>query len=336
MFSHTHQERLPVGVSAYSLPLCCGFMRRAGQPAVQKRLTAWDLIELASTCGLASVEMPLQDMLPDLSIGTLARVRETLERANLDLVVDTGVVDVEALQALLPLAARAGARVVRATLSTILEGARAQLPGGWAAHLDEMRRRIIALRPLLATYDVTLAIENHQDATSDDLLLLCEAGRDRVGITLDVANPLAVGEEPLHFARKVGPWVRNVHLKDYRLYLTRSGYRLVRCALGEGSIPFAELLPLLRQVAPHATQHIELAALYARHIRLLENDWWIGYPPRDVREVVPALHFAAAHARPAGEAWQTPWERDAPVEETAQYERDQFEMSVRYLQTLIV
>jgi sugar phosphate isomerase/epimerase len=241
---------------------------------------------------------------------------------------------VETLRTLLPLAARAGAKVVRAMLSTILEGARFSLSGGWFDYMREMRRRVREVVPLLEEYDLHLAIENHQDATSDDLIELCEAGGPRIGVTLDVSNPLAVAEEPLQFARKLGPLIRNVHLKDYQVFPTGSGYRLVRCTLGEGVIAFGELLPILREVAPAATLHIELAALYARHIRLLQDEWWQGYPPRDVREVIPALRLVARHARPAGEEWRTPWETGAPAAEVARYERDQFDRSVRFLRSL--
>src|SRR5687768_3777146 len=158
---------------------------------------AYDLMTLAAERNLSCVALPIGRLLPDLSDSTINDLRARLEDAGLELVVDTGVIDVEALRELLPAARRAGARVVRATLSTILEGARAGLPGGWSAYLDEMRWRIVELRPLLEQHDLILAIENHQDATSDDLLDLCAAGGPHVGVTLDVANPLAVAEEPL-------------------------------------------------------------------------------------------------------------------------------------------
>jgi sugar phosphate isomerase/epimerase len=297
-------------------------------------MDAFGLLALAARKELSGIETPLASMLPDLSTETIDQFRTALEKAGLALVVDTGVVDVDSLRTLLPLAERAGAKTVRATVSAILEGARTTLPGGWEDHLREIRRRVVELRPLLEAYDLMLALENHQDTTSDELIELCEAGGPRVGVTLDVVNPLAVGEEPLAFARKVGPLIRNVHLKDYRIYPTPSGYRLVRCALGDGVAPFPELLEVLREVAPEPTMHIELAALYARHIRLLEDDWWDGFPPRDVRDALPALRVAARHARPADEPWQTPWEAGAPAEEMARYERDQFERSVEYLRTV--
>jgi len=334
MITMRNQQRATFGVAAYSFPCGCGFLRRDAQSGQPKPLDAASMIDLATTRNLSGVEIPLQRILPDLDLPTIDLLGATLRERDLSVVVDTAVVDVQGLAALFPLAARAGARVVRAQVSNILEGARAGLPGGWEAHFGEIRRRIVELRPLLAEYDLTLALENHQDATSDELLALCDAGGEHVGITFDVVNPLAVGEEPFAFARKIGPRIRNVHIKDYQIYPTASGYRLVRAAIGQGVIDWAAMRALLREIAPAAPQHIELAALYGRHIRLLEDDWWQGYPPRDVREVVPALRFAAEHARPANEPWQTPWEREASDQEVAQWELDQFEASVRHLRSL--
>ena len=333
--SHTVPSRIPVGVASYSFPFSCGWAKRDGRPAFPQPIRAADLIALAIDHGLSGIEIPLSGMLPDLSNSSVDQLRESLAAARLGLVVDTGIVDVATLREQLPAAARAGAKVVRATLSSILEGARAGLPGGWDAYRDEMRRRLIELRPLLDEYDLILGLENHQDATSDDLIALCQAGGERVGITFDVVNPLAVGEEPFAFARKVSGLIRNVHIKDYQIYPTESGYRLVRAAIGQGVIDWAAMLALLREVAPHASYHIELAALYGRHIRLLEDQWWEGYPPRDARELIPTLRFVARNFRPADEPWQTPWERDAPDEEVELYERGQFEASVTHLRSLI-
>lgn len=324
-------DRLSFGLAAYSFPCACGFLRRAGEAPLADPIDAWRLIDLAKQHNLRGVELPLRGMLADLEPGTLERLRAELAEAGLDVLVDSGVVDVGELRALLPLAARLGARVVRATLSTILEGARAGIPGGWPAHMQEMRARIVALRDDLAEHDMILALENHQDATSDDLLALCEAGGERVGVTFDVVNPLAVGEEPFAFARKLGPRIRDVHLKDYQIYSTASGYRLVRCALGEGVIDWPAMLALLAEAAPAAPLHIELAALFARHIRLLEDDWWAGFPPRDARDLVPALRLMARHARPDSQPWQTPWEQGQPAEEVARWEIAQFERSVEFL-----
>ncbi len=319
------------GLAAYSFPFGCGFARTNDGRSVECALDAFALVDLAAEHGLQGIETPLQRIAPDLEAATLRRFRAALESAGLSLVVDTPVVEPEALRQALPVAASLGARVVRAMPSNVLEGARAGYAGGWAKHLDDLKRRIAEVVPLLESLQLVLALENHQDVDSSELVELCEVGGPRVGVTLDVANPLAVGEDVLEFARRVGPWIRNVHLKDYRIHATASGFRLVRCALGQGVVPFAELLPMLAEVAPDAPLNIELAALYARHIRLLEDEWWEGYPARDARSLVPVLRMLARRAQPADEDWRTPLERGDAPEAVVEYERVQLVESVRFL-----
>jgi sugar phosphate isomerase/epimerase len=322
-----------IGLAAYGLPVTCGFAR-SGERRAPQQIDAFGLARLASEHGLQGIETPLNGMLPAVDISTADRLREELSAAGHTIVIATGVVDATSIQQVIPFAQRVGAKVIRATVSSFLEGARAQLPGGWDAHFADIRQRIVTIRPILEEHDIVLALENHQDATSDDLIALCKAGGDNVGITLDVANPLAVGEEPLTFAQKVGPWIRNVHLKDYRVNMTPSGFRLTRCALGDGIIPFPALLSLFAEVAPNAYLNIELAALYGRHIRLFEDDWWDGYGPRDVRDFVPTLRFVATHAQIADPSWDTPWELQDTDERCQAYEREQLERSVDYLRAI--
>ncbi len=291
-----------------------------------------DLIELAAHHGMAGVELPL-DILPDHTPAGMDRLGALLQSKGMTYVLDLPVLDVMQARDSLPLARRAGARVVRCMVSAFLEGARAVHIPDWNAHMRDMIAKLLAVRPLLDELDMVLAIENHQDVNSDDLLVLCEAGGPRVGVTFDVVNPLAVAEEPYEFARRLGPRIFNVHIKDYTIHPTASGYNLVRASIGEGCIDWRAMLTLLREVAPHALWHIELAALNARHIRLYEDQWWRGYPPRDIRAMLPLFRFLAGHMQPADAPWQTPWECEAPAEACERYERDQLERTVRYLKT---
>jgi sugar phosphate isomerase/epimerase len=323
-----------IGLSAYSLPWRCGWVGAGTERVCATPYTVDDLLMLTAEFGLSSIEFPLL-MLPDLEAETLQAVRERAASLNLTIVADSGVVDVPTLERYIPAAAALGARTLRVMLSTILEGARATVPGGWDAYLDEIIARLKALRPLAEAHNVCLAPENHQDATSADLVRLCEAvGGDCIGVTLDAVNPLAVGEHPLEFARVLGPRIVNVHLKDYRIHLTPSGYRLARCMLGEGVLDIPALFVLLAEIAPHAIYHIELAALQARHIRLFENDWWNGYGPRDIRDLLPTLRLVAQHACPPDEDWRTPWERGEDEQALLKYERRQVRRSVKYLRGL--
>jgi sugar phosphate isomerase/epimerase len=288
------------------------------------------LIDLAARYGLGIAEAPLR---ADLPADEATRLRERAAAAGIRLVPDSGRVSDAPLEALIPLAAALGSRSLRLTLSGILEGDRRQIGrAGWEELLAAAARRLREVRPLAEAHDVALAIENHQDADSDDLLWLCETvGGDHIGVNLDTGNPLAVGEGPVEFAERIAPVLKNVHLKDYRMHRTASGYRLARCPLGDGVVDFPALSSLFADQAPAATCSIELGATQARHIRVLEDSFWEHFRPRAIARFLPALRLLQMHGLPEGDEWRTPHEREAPAAECCAYELAEFERSVAYL-----
>jgi 3-oxoisoapionate decarboxylase len=222
-----------------------------------------------------------------------------------------------------------GARVMRLPLSRVLQGDRHA--ADWAAIVAGVRARLARLAPRAAAAGVSLAIENHQDFTSGDLMQLCAEAGDAVGITLDTGNAFPVAEAPLDFARTVAPRVRHVHLKDYRVQFTDEGYRLVRCAIGDGAVPFPELVAVLGR---DLTASLEPGALAARHIRLFTPEWWQGYPPVDARQLAAALRAARVNRLAGGEDHRTPWERGARGAELVGYERDMMRRSAANMRAL--
>ena len=328
------RPRLDIGVAAYTFSYLCG-LAGAGTPrAWPHPYNAYTLMDLAAAHGLGGVEFSPASGLGSLDRAELETARDYAAARGLFVVVDSGVVDVATLQALLPAAATLGTRTVRVTVSTILCGDRRAVRDTWPGYLAEIARRLREVRALAEETGVAIALENHQDLTSDELVALCEeVGSPQIGVNLDASNPLAVGEEPLAFARGVMPYLKNVHLKDYRLYRTPQGYRLARCPIGAGVLDVPVLLDLCAREAPSATICIELGALEARHIRLLEDEFWLGYTPRRVEEVLPVLRLREELARPADEDWRTPWERGEHGEALVSFEMSQFEQSVEYLKS---
>ena len=68
-----------------------------------------------------------------------------------------------------------------------------------------------------------------------------------------------------------------MHLKDYNVQFTDEGFRLVRCAIGDGAVPFPEMLAILAEHHKALPAVLEPGALEARHVRLFTPDWWRGY-----------------------------------------------------------
>jgi 3-oxoisoapionate decarboxylase len=222
-----------------------------------------------------------------------------------------------------------GAPVVRIALTGVLQGDRHATD--WPRVVDGVRARLARLAPRAAAAGVSIAIENHQDFTSAELMELCEQAGEAVGITLDTGNSFPVAEAPLDFARTVAPRVRHVHLKDYRVQPTDQGYRLVRCAIGDGAVPFTELFTILGR---DLTASLEPGALEARHIRLFTPEWWQGYPPVDARQLAAALRAAQVNALGADEDFRTPWERGIRGEELIGYEREMMRRSAANVRAL--
>jgi len=310
---------------------------RAG--AAHDPMTATGLAALAESRGLRAVEhgvAAFERLGPD----DLARLRA----AGLDLVVDCGAagstlspVEIGAgVERALAVAARVGARAVRTTISQCLEGDRGRYGRqGWRDHLAALVPPLRRAADVAEDLAIPFGIENHQDLCSAELCWLVErVGSPRCGVVMDCGNALAVGETPAAFADRVLPHLVHVQLKDYAVHPTPSGWRLVRCAVGDGVVDWPDLVTRFDAGAPGVVGCIELGAVTARHIRILEPDWWATYDPRPFPETLAALRTLHGAARPAGAEWRTPHERGEPPEACAAYELAQFDASVEYLRTL--
>lgn len=326
---------LPIGLSLFSFGYLGGFARRPHEQH-QPVLSVEQLIALATRHGVSGIELPLARWYPGLPAGPLARLKDRLTQDGLFLSIDAEVVDDDSLPATLEAAVRFGESFVRVKLSKILGGNRYLShadPNEWFAHT---RQRLTRVAPMARDRGVALAIENHQDVTSQELLRLIDAiGDDALGVTLDTGSALATCEDPVAFAERVAPAIRNLHLKDYRLVQGPDGVRLVRCALGAGVVDVAAIFRVMERARPGVRASIELGAVAAREVHWLKSDYWRAYPPRDVRDLIPFLRLLSAHLEPELDgAWQTPWERSRDHTVLERVELEELFRSVEFLKSL--
>jgi hypothetical protein len=230
-------------------------------------------------------------------------------------------------------AAAIGARILRLHLTPVLEGARAACGPRWKEMVAHARRTLREDVSRAADAGLIVAIENHQDFGSEELVTLAEELGDHVGVVLDTGNPFAVGEDPVGFARRASHRIRHVHLKDYVAQFTSEGYRLLRCAIGDGAVPFQEIAHALDS-GRSVTASIEPGALEARHIRLFTSDWWNGYPARDARELAVMLGRLRHHSIEDDADWRTPWEKAAPPEHLMTFEMTQVRRSLETVRAM--
>jgi len=323
---------LTVGLNPYGLTYSLG-LQGAGTSRANPRATGLDgFLVIATEIGAQLVEIHDQ-WLTDLGAGGRQGLKARLDDLGLLRIASAALV--EGVDVILENAVEIGAQTIRVGLSPVLCGDRDAFGAArWAQQIAEIRAGLGRLAPAAAAEGITVAIENHQDFGSAELVAFCEEAGDNVGITFDTGNAFPVAESPLSFARTAASRVRHVHLKDYRVQFTDEGYRLVRCAIGDGAVPFREIFDILLADGRSLTASLEPGALEARHVRLLTPQWWRGYAPKDARALAETIRAARVNLLPEDADHRTPWEKGSPGEDLVGYERDMMRRSASNMRAL--
>ncbi|MFC5448468.1 sugar phosphate isomerase/epimerase family protein [Paenibacillus aestuarii] len=313
-----------LGLSVYGTMFSMGIVQASERSPIRPLA----LIDKALELGLEGVEIPIELLEHEdvMAVARYARERDMF------IGLETVGFDPAHLTEALELAARMSVP----TLRTIVMGAkfggdRRPLTGRWKPFLNDILHGLQGAVKAAERLGVNLAVENHQDLASEELLWLCKTiGSEKFGIILDTGNTLATAEEPIQFARTVAPYLKHVHLKDYKLYLSEEGFRLVRCPLGQGVVDFPQLFSMFSETCPDITMTVEIGALESRHVRLLADDYWPEYPPRSAAQLAKVMHFVFNRAEPPGD-WRTPYECGEHAEAIIAYESSQLETSIAYI-----
>lgn len=324
---------LQVGLNPYGLTYHLGLQAR-GTPRANPRPAGLEgFIALAIELGARVLEIWVP-WLTELSDDAVIALRERLAGLGITPIVSGGLLVGEPLDEAFRAARLLRSKAIRTALTPVLCGDRNAAGEKWSEFAGIIRGRLKEWGPRAIAEGHVLAIENHQDFTSQELVDFCALGGEGVGVTFDTGNTFPVGEAPLDFTRRIAPYVRHVHLKDYRVQFTTEGYRLIRCAIGDGAVPFAELLAILGEHHDRMTAVLEPGALEARHVRFLSDDWWHGYPPKTAREFAACLRAAQRNRLPDDADYRTPWEREDDGS-LVSYELDMIRRSAANMRNLV-
>jgi len=123
--------------------------------------------------------------------------------------------------------------------------------------LDNLRRVLERAE----TAGVVLAIENHMDFNSEEMLWLLERlDSPYAALTFDVGNLIPRMEHPLRFAREMLPHIANVHFKSVEFLFEEYGATLTSVPAEESAVDLRELLRILHGSPRDVTLHIEVVA----------------------------------------------------------------------------
>lgn len=116
--------------------------------------------------------------------------------------------------------------------------------GDKQATIERIIKGLQELDAYAGSRNVTVLMETHGDVVRiDDLAtIMQEAGSKNVGLVWDVANMWTITKEPVEEAyRRLGKYIRHVHIKDAKL----SGDKLEYVLLGQGDVPIFQAIDAL-------------------------------------------------------------------------------------------
>jgi sugar phosphate isomerase/epimerase len=103
---------------------------------------------------------------------------------------------------------------------------------------------------------IRLLLENHSDFTVDEYeRIVRDVGGDRVGVFLDLINPIVTFDDPLRAIERLAPLASSGHIRDFELrsiqqpdHYHRRGFEVLYRYPGEGVAPLRALADRLVQV----------------------------------------------------------------------------------------
>jgi sugar phosphate isomerase/epimerase len=269
-----------LGISSYTYNWAVGV---PGFPQPAQPLTAESLIDKAAALGVRVVQiadnMPL-DALDDEALDRLAR-----HAAEQGITLEAGTAGVAPahLVRYLEIAQRLNSKLLR----TILDTSTRQ------PTIDAAEADIAAVLPRFEQADVTLAIENHDRFPAAVLAgLIDRLSNTHVGVCLDTANSLGCGEDLHTVLTVLGPWVVNLHIKDFvaRRLPHRKGYIIEGCPAGQGLVHIPRVLDDLEGLARDPTVILELWQSPENTVEatIAKEEAWAAESVAYLRQLVPS------------------------------------------------
>jgi sugar phosphate isomerase/epimerase len=229
-------------------------------------VTLEDVLDEASALGAECVQMNLHH-LRTRSLADLAALLERAEGRGLRLLAsgdflgqarngDSPAVGIERVAAWLERAAAIGSPILRVVSGFY----RAELAGR-PDLIERERRYVVDVLTESATQAeaaaVTLLLENHSDFSAAEYRSIVEeVGAGRIGVFLDLINPVAALDDPLPVVEALAPLAHAGHVKDYVFESIqtddgyhRRGFEVLYRYPGEGVADLPSLMTALRRGA---------------------------------------------------------------------------------------
>jgi sugar phosphate isomerase/epimerase len=265
-------RRKRLGVVIYSYSIRSGRERTAAGQGFQDPLT---FLEHCHKLGAGGIQV---------SIGTrdfsyTARLREKLAATEMYL---EGIVrlpkdqtDLERFTAEVRTAKEAGVSVLRTAMFNGRRYEAFDTAAAFRKAADHAYRSLELAEPAVARAGLRLAIENHKDWRTGELIEILKRLKSRqVGVCVDTGNSIALLEDPLEVVETYAPWAITTHLKDMAVAEYEDGFLLAEVPLGQGFLDLKRMVGILRRAQPEIRFNLEMITRDPLKVPCLTPKYW--------------------------------------------------------------
>lgn len=115
------------------------------------------------------------------------------------------------------------------------------------AQIKSVASRLKQMAPAAEAAGVKIAVENHCDTFSQEILwLLDRVDHPLVGACIDTVNALMVMEDPMQAIENLAPRAFTNHFRDDRIEFQRHGFKLTGTAVGDGDIDMKRTYEIIK------------------------------------------------------------------------------------------
>jgi 3-oxoisoapionate decarboxylase len=205
--------------------------------------------------------------------------------------------DVERFEKEIVTSKECGATVVR----TVMLGTRRyetfHAAKEYAAFAEQSLASLRLAEPVVAKHKVVLAVENHKDYRTDELIgVMKTISSEHVGVCVDTGNSIALLERPSETAELLAPWVRSCHLKDMGVEESPDGFLLAEIPLGAGFLDLKGIVGTLTKAWPKLRLSLEMITRDPLRVPCLTDDYWSTLERVSGRDLARTLAMVKTHA----------------------------------------
>jgi len=238
---------MKLGIGSYTYMWSIGFPGAVPE----NPLDAFGLLARAVELGVQVVQFGPNLPLSDLCDADLGRVLAQARQHGLQIELATRTLDFDHLRSQLSLAEK----LECSTLRTVPESV-----SGDVLPLSSIEESLRAILPEVRRTPVRLTLENGRIPARRLAELLDRLNSDRIGITLDTVNSLAIPEGTECVAEALARWTCSLHLKDFVVMREwhMMGFRVEGRPAGKGQLNVPGLLELLFAAGAECNAILEL------------------------------------------------------------------------------